>query len=246
MRGALGAIEKIELEKDMECSIIGNVPAIGICGSGLIDAAAKLVESKVIDSNGNLRKHKLDELSENIRSRLINSEDGKREFVLVHAEASGNSKNIGLTQADIRQLQLAKSAIYSGIRMLQSVMSIAEDKIHQLMLCGGFGNYINIESAKTIRLIPNLPHDHIVYIGNAALLGAQMALLSETERHKADQIVKDIEHVALAARPDFQDIFVDSLAFMGQPFQSPDRITSRKRARKQRIGKKYNAIIEQS
>ncbi len=232
MRGALGAIEKVELNEDLECSIIGNVPAIGVCGSGLIDAAAKLVESSVIDSNGNLRKNDLDVLSDPIRQRLIRSEDGKREFVLTHATDSGNRKKIGLTQGDIRQLQLAKSAIYSGIRMLQSVMEINESDIEQLMLCGGFGNYINIESAKTIRLIPNLPHDNIVYIGNAALLGAQMALLSEPERRKADQIVRNIEHVALAAREDFQDIFVDSLAFMGQPFRSSDRLTPRRKRRR--------------
>lgn len=237
MRGAMGAIEKVEVEEDFVCSTIGDVPAIGICGSGLIDAAAKMIDSKVMDSNGNFRKHNIEELSGKLRSRMSISEKGSREFVLVKENDSGKNRRIGITQGDVRQLQLAKSAIYSGIRMLQSVMKISDDEIHQLMLCGGFGNYINIESAKTIRLLPDLEHERISYVGNAALLGAQMALLSETERINAFEITKQIEHVALAARPDFQDIFVDSMAFKGLPF--PNSAGSRARKRKERLKKQH-------
>ena len=229
MRGAMGAIEKVEVEEDFVCSTIGNVPAIGICGSGLIDAAAKLIDSRIMDCNGSLRKNDIDELSEKFRSRLSVSEKGSREFVLVEENDSGKNQRIGITQGDVRQLQLAKSAIYSGIRLLQSVMNISDDEIRQLMLCGGFGNYINIESAKTIRLLPDLEHERISYVGNAALLGAQMALLSETERINAFEITKQIEHVALAARPDFQDIFVDSMAFKGLPFPTRARASAMKR-----------------
>ena len=229
MRGALGAIEKVNAAHDLDCAVIGDVPAIGICGSGLIDAAAKMIDSEVMDSNGNMRKRELEQLPERIRKRLIKNGDGSAEFVLVWDIESGKNRNIGITQGDIRQLQLAKSAIYSGIRMLQSVMKISDDEIHQLMLCGGFGNYVNIESAKTIRLLPNLQHERISYVGNAALLGAQIALLSESERNKANEIVQQIEHVALAARPDFQDIFVDSMAFMGMPFPSLSKTSSRQR-----------------
>ncbi len=229
MRGALGAVEKVEADEDFECSVIGNVPAIGICGSGLIDAAANMIDSSVMDSNGNMRKRELEVLPEKIRERLTRSSTGAAEFVLIWEEDAGRNQNISVTQADVRQLQLAKSAIYSGIRMLQSVMELSDDKIEELMLCGGFGNYINIESAKTIRLLPNLEHERISYVGNAALLGAQMALLSETERHKASEITGQIEHVALAARADFQDIFVDSMAFSGSPFPSPSKSSARKR-----------------
>lgn len=237
MRGAMGAIEKVEVEEDFVCTTIGDVPAIGICGSGLIDAAAKLIDSRVMDSNGNFRRNNVEELSDKLRSRLALSEKGSREFVLVKEDESGKNRRIGITQGDVRQLQLAKSAIYSGIRMLQSVMKISDDEIRQLMLCGGFGNYINIESAKTIRLLPDLEHERISYVGNAALLGAQMALLSETERINAFEITKQIEHVALAARPDFQDIFVDSMAFKGQPFPAPARSGARKR--KERLKKQH-------
>ena len=229
MRGAVGAVEKVEVKDDFVCSTIGDVPAIGICGSGLIDAAARLIDQQLMDANGNFRKHDLDELPTDIRKRLIVSEHGHREFVLVWGEEGGKTNAVGITQGDIRQLQLAKSAIYSGIRLLQSVMNISDDEIEQLMLCGGFGNYINMESAKTIRLLPGLSNEHISYVGNAALLGAQMALLSEAERQNAYEITQDIQHVALAARPDFQDIFVDSMTFMGSRFPTSARSSRRKK-----------------
>ena len=176
-----------------------------------------------------MRKHEMDQLPRKIRSRLTRGNNRQVEFVLVWEDDSGRNHNIAVTQADVRQLQLAKSAIYSGIRMLQSVMDVSDEQITELMLCGGFGNYINIESAKTIRLLPNLKHEQISYVGNAALLGAQMALLSETERLKTSDITKQIEHVALAARPDFQEIFMDSMAFKGEPFPSPSKSSSRER-----------------
>lgn len=229
MRGAIGAIEKVQMDEDVECAVIGDAPAVGICGSGLIDAAASLIDARVMDSNGNLRKHDLESVPDRLRKRLVKSSDGSREFVLVWNDAAGKSDNIGITQGDIRQLQLAKSAIYSGIRMLQSVMGIEDEQIAQVMLCGGFGNYVSIDSAKTIRLLPNLSHERISYIGNAALLGAQMALLSEEQRESAYRIAQQIEHVALAARPDFQDIFVDSMNFSGSPFPSVARSTAKQR-----------------
>ena len=97
--------------------------------------------------------------------------------------------------------------------MLQKVMEIPDEELDELMLCGGFGNYISIKSAVDIKLLPKLPVEKITYVGNAAHLGAQMALLSETERTRADQIAKDMNHVALATHPDFQEIFVEALSF---------------------------------
>ena len=236
MRGAIGAIEKVSVNSDFECAVIGDVPAIGICGSGLIDAAAKMIDHKVMDCNGNLRKLEMERLPDNIRNRFTRTERGTAEFILVWSDGAGKSRHIGVTQSDVRQLQLAKSAIFSGIRMLQAVMQLEDEDIFQLQLCGGFGNYVNIESAKTIRLIPNLPHEKISYVGNAALLGAQMALLSEKERILADQITHQIEHIALAARPDFQDIFVNSMNFSGSRFPLRTRKHSR-RPRRRRLSR---------
>jgi uncharacterized 2Fe-2S/4Fe-4S cluster protein (DUF4445 family) len=222
MRGALGAIEKVSVGEDLECTVIGGVPAIGICGSGLIDACAKLVDARVLDSSGRLRRERRELLSKALRERLVDGAEGCQ-FVLVAAAQSGKEEAISLTQADIRQLQLAKSAIFSGIVLLQRVMDVPNESLEELMLCGGFGNYINIESALKIRLLPGLRAEQVSYRGNAALTGAQMALLSERERNRAEELAARIEHVALAARPDFQDIFVDGMNFGGISFIAEKR-----------------------
>jgi len=214
MRGALGAVEKVTIDDDVSCTVIGDTPAIGICGSGLIDACAKLADAEVMETSGRLRRKKREELPESLQKRLLDTPDGC-EFVLVSEADSGKDEAISLTQADIRQVQLAKSAIYSGIVMLQHVMEITDDDLEEVMMCGGFGNYINVESAVNIRLIPNLPLEKITYSGNAALMGAQMALLSESERDRAYDLAGRMEHVALATRPEFQDIFVEAMTFLG-------------------------------
>jgi uncharacterized 2Fe-2S/4Fe-4S cluster protein (DUF4445 family) len=212
MRGAVGAIEKVEIDTDVHCQVIGNAPAIGICGSGLIDAVAKMLDAEVVNNSGLLRRRDREALPPAIRERLIDNPHGC-EFVLVQAADAGKDEAVTLTQTDIRQLQLAKGAIYSGILMLQKVMGVADQQIEEIMLCGGFGNYINIESAVRIRLLPPLPLQKITYFGNAAHLGAQMALLSEVERARTHTIAQQIEHVALATRPEFQDVFVDAITF---------------------------------
>ena len=212
MRGAMGAIEAVTIDDDVHCSVIGSARAIGICGSGLIDACAKMVGAGVVDGMGRLGPPDRGRLPAALAARLRTSDAGV-EFVLVRDADAGKNDDVTLTQGDIRQLQLAKSAIYSGIVLLQRVMGIDDADLAELMLCGGFGNYINTESAVAIRLLPNVDLDRITYVGNAAHLGAQMALLSERERLRAEELARRIEHVALAARPDFQDIFIDGMSF---------------------------------
>ena len=154
-------------------------------------------------------------MPENIKARIRKGEQGQ-ELVLVWARDSGKNEDITLTQGDIRQLQLAKSAIYSGVVMLMNEAGVTSETLSELLLCGGFGNYIDIASAVRIRLLPELPVDRITYAGNAALMGAQMALLSDAEIACAEELVGKIEHIALAARPDFQDLFIDGMNF-GEP-----------------------------
>ena len=212
MRGAVGAVEAVRIDDDVHCSVIGSARAIGICGSGMIDACARMIGAGVMDGTGRLRSRDRASLPPALAARLRTAESGT-EFVLVWDADAGRSGDVTLTQGDIRQLQLAKSAIWSGIVLLQRVMGIGDEDLAELMLCGGFGNYISTESAVAIRLLPNIPLDRISYVGNAAHLGAQMALLSERERTRAEELAQRIEHVALAARPDFQDIFVDGMSF---------------------------------
>jgi uncharacterized 2Fe-2S/4Fe-4S cluster protein (DUF4445 family) len=212
MRGAVGAIEKVSIGDDVECQTIGDAPAIGICGSGLIDAVARMLDAGVVDAAGRLWRPGGRPLSGPLAARIV-QDGGSRAFVLVDAPNSGRGEAIVLTQNDIRQLQLAKAAIYGGVMMLQKLMDVADDRIEEVMLSGGFGNYVSIESAVRIRLLPPVPADRIKYVGNAALLGAQLALMSEDERARSLEVARRIEHVALATRIEFQDIFVDACRF---------------------------------
>ena len=210
MRGAVGAIERVNLDEDVHCGVIGDAAAIGICGSGLVDAVAKMLDAGVLNGMGRMRYTRLDALPEAVRKRLVGNKVD-RAFVLVWGEHAGGNDDISLTQLDVRQFQLAKGAIFAGILMLQEVMDVPDERIDELLLCGGFGNYINVESAVRVRLLPALPIEKITYVGNAAHLGAQIALLSETERRLADEIARRVEHVALATRAEFQTIFVNAM-----------------------------------
>lgn len=137
----------------------------------------------------------------------------ERVIVVLRPGEAGAPREIALTQDDVRQVQLAKGAIASGVAMLLHVVGVAPDALTELMLAGGFGNYVSIASALRIGLVPPLPAEKIRYVGNAASLGAQLCLLSEAERARAGKIAAGIEHVSLAAHPDFEQIFVDCINF---------------------------------
>jgi uncharacterized 2Fe-2S/4Fe-4S cluster protein (DUF4445 family) len=138
--------------------------------------------------------------------------------VLARVGEHGAEREITLTQDDVRQVQLCKGAIASGVAMLQHVAGVPTERVDELMLAGGFGNYLSVRSALRIGLIPpGLPESRIRYVGNAAALGAQLALVSEAERARAEVIARRIEHVSLAAHPDFEAIFVDCMNFPRLP-----------------------------
>jgi uncharacterized 2Fe-2S/4Fe-4S cluster protein (DUF4445 family) len=212
MRGAQGAIDRAAVGADITVHTIGESDALGICGSGLIDLVAGLLEASVIDWTGLIDVEGRDRLPPALRERVVMRGEERQVIVLRPGEA-GARQEIVLTQDDVRQVQLCKGAIASGIAMLQHVAGFPDDKIDELMLAGGFGNYLSIPSAVRIGLIPPLPADRIRYVGNAASLGAQICLLSEAERARAAGLAARIEHVSLAAHPDFETIFVDAMNF---------------------------------
>ena len=213
MRGALGAIDRVWLEDgDLRVHTIGDAPAQGICGSGVIDAIAVLLDTGAVDWMGLIAVEERDRLPAPLRERVcVRGEE--RVVILVRPSEGDAPREILLTQDDIRQVQLCKGAIASGAAMLQRIAGVAPEQVSELMLAGGFGNYLSIRSALRIGLIPPLPASRIRYVGNAAALGAQLALMSEAERARADRIARRIDHVSLAAHPDFQDVFVDCLNF---------------------------------
>ena len=212
MRGAQGAIDKVTIDHDVHIHTIGETPALGICGSGLIDLLAGLLDAGVIDWTGLIQVEARDSLPPALRGRVAMRGE-ERVFVVLRPGEAGARAEMVLTQDDVRQVQLAKGAIASGIAMLLHVAAVPLERVEELLLAGGFGNYLSILSAIRIGLIPALPVGRVRYVGNAASLGAQLCLLSEAERARAETIASRIEHVSLAAHPDFEQIFVDAMNF---------------------------------
>ena len=212
MRGALGAIDRVRVDEDVHVHTIGEADALGICGSGLIDLVAGLLDAGVIDWTGLIQVEGRSALPPKLAARIVMRGEERQVIVLRPGEAGARGE-IVLTQDDVRQVQLAKGAIASGVAMLQHVAGVPDSTVAELMLAGGFGNYVSISSALRIGLIPPLPKEKIRYVGNAASLGAQLCLVSETERRRAESVAARIEHVSLAAHPDFEQIFVDAMNF---------------------------------
>ena len=214
MRAAAGAIERVYIKEDVEVSVIGGGAAKGICGSGLVDAVAELLEAGLIEVSGRLLGS--DSLSGNVsdrlRRRIIETNDGVS-FVLVDAEQSGIGKDILLTQRDIREVQLGKAAISAGVVMLMESLGVGLDEIEHLFLAGAFGNYIRPESALRMGLLPAMPLSSVKFVGNAAGTGARQVLVSGAARRHAEQLARQIEYVELAGQSRFQDIFSEKLFF---------------------------------
>ncbi len=203
MRGTTGAIEAFQIHgDDISYKVIDNVPPKGICGSGLIDIMAELLKAGIIDGTGRILSP--GEIGPNFRTRIVEGENGY-DFVV--------APGILLTQGDVRQLQLAKGAIYAGIQILKEVLGTEDDEISQILLTGAFGNYIRKESAKAIGLLPDIPLERIKSIGNAAGVGAKMALLSIKERDRAVELSESIEYVELSNSLKFQEEFMNAMYF---------------------------------
>jgi len=211
-RAAEGAIEAVVAgEDDIVLDVIGNCPARSICGSGLIDAVAVLLELGIIDASGRFVNASTlaDSVPVSIASR-IRIEIGEPVFILTD---STDAETVFLTQKDIRQVQLAKAAIRTGIKLLQKKVGIIDADIQQIFLAGAFGNYIRRESALRIGLLPDVPTERIHFVGNAASAGAQMILLSRHCREKAQELARKIEYIEIAHEKEFQDVFADSMNF---------------------------------
>jgi uncharacterized 2Fe-2S/4Fe-4S cluster protein (DUF4445 family) len=217
MRGALGAIDRVWLDAEgFRWHVIGEAAPQGIAGSGLIDAVAAALDAQLIDWTGLIRVEAREALPPGLRA-AVEPRGEDRVLILVPRGRAAGGGEIVLSQEDVRQVQLAKGAIAGGIRMLQKILGLGDGELAELMLAGGFGNYLSARSAVRIGLIPPLPLERIRYVGNAAALGAQLALLSEAERSRAGGLARRIEHVSLATHPDFQDIFVDAMSFPRDP-----------------------------
>ena len=211
MRAAAGAIERVTVENgDVTFKVIGNRDPIGVCGSGLVDLAATLLQHEVLDPSGRLLAP--DDLAKPVRvkfaKRIISRPEGN-EFVIY----KDTNRELRLTQRDVRKIQLAKGAIRAGIEILKDELGVANEDINAVFLAGAFGNYISKSSAVGIGLLPPFPLEKIKPVGNAAGAGAKLALLSRQARLEAREIAGRTEHVELGGKPAFQNAFADAMGF---------------------------------
>jgi len=202
MRAASGAIERLRLvDNKVEYQTIYGTPPVGLCGSGILDAIAQLYLAGVIDKGGKMMdKHP-----------LVRNVKGRNEFVLVKEGEREGGRAVTITQQDVREIQLAKGAIYTGIKLLLEARKRSEAEIEQVIIAGAFGTYIDVASAITIGMLPRLPLKRFRQVGNAAGTGARLALISRQKRAEAQAIARKIKYIELAADPGFMSTFVDAI-----------------------------------
>jgi uncharacterized 2Fe-2S/4Fe-4S cluster protein (DUF4445 family) len=199
MRAAEGAIEGVKIvDGEVQLTVIGDVDPVGLCGSGLVDAVAELVGAGHLDHSGRFVLESSD------RFGKIGEENV---FYL--------SDEVYLSQRDVRELQFAKASIATGWMILCRELGIEPEDVSQVLLGGSFGSYLTAASAVKIGLVPKLPLARIVAAGNVAGEGAKIAALSVTERAAANAVLEEVDYVELSGRSDFNDLFIDQLAFPG-------------------------------
>lgn len=203
MQAAAGAIERVALRQGaLELQTIDGAPAEGICGSGVLDTVATLLGAGIINHRGRLQPG----------HARVRDNGQAREFVLM-AEAERNAPAIVFTQGDVRAVQLAKAAIRSGIDMLLQAAGTTEAAIDHVVVAGAFGSYIAIDSAVAIGMLPDLPRDRFHQVGDAAGLGARLAVLSHPQRARAAEIARRARHVGMAGSASFQRQFISRINF---------------------------------
>jgi uncharacterized 2Fe-2S/4Fe-4S cluster protein (DUF4445 family) len=215
MRAADGAIEVVTMTPDgLELKVIGDAEPAGLCGSGLVDAVTGLVRLGLLDSSGRLvSEERAAELAPGLADRLTQL-GAERVFVLHWLGEPGNvSRSVYLSQRDVRELQFAKAAIATGWRILLEEAGLEPGDIQQVLLAGSFGSYLSPANAIRLGLVPDIPVLRVVSAGNVAGEGAKMALLSVRERAGGLALLEEVRYVELSDRTDFNDRFVDQLAF---------------------------------
>ncbi|OGO18723.1 MAG: hypothetical protein A2Z14_09510 [Chloroflexi bacterium RBG_16_48_8] len=206
MRATQGAIEEVWVHSqtfEPSFRVIGDVAPKGICGSGLISLLAELFVTGVIDRVGNV---KLD-----LDTARVRQGSHGPEYVLAWGEETESGKDIAITKVDIENLMRAKAAIYAGFSVLASSVGLDLSDVQRVLVGGSFGQYINVEKAIQIGLLPDLPWDRFTFLGNTSVLGSYMALLSKSAREQVRQIAERMTYIELSADNEFFNAFTAAL-----------------------------------
>ena len=206
MRASAGAIEHVTIDADtlqVSWKVIGQEKPTGLCGSGVISAVAGMIRGGIVLTRGNF--------DESIESDRLREGENGLEFVIARASETAVNQDIVITQKDVAELQMAKSAIHAGITLLmEKRKGQTADKI---LMAGAGGNYIDHEDACTLDLFPGCVNGKIEGVGNAAGHGAYLALVDRNYRKTAEDIAREMEYLELAAEPHFQELFVSGMFF---------------------------------
>jgi uncharacterized 2Fe-2S/4Fe-4S cluster protein (DUF4445 family) len=207
MRAAPGAIERVRIEPgswEVDYEVIGDGKARGICGSGIIEAVAEMFKTGIIRKNGNFNPG-VDS------DRLRKNGKGQYEYVLAWAQDTAINRDIAVTLGDIRAIQLAKGALYTGCKILMKRYGV--ESVDRVILAGAFGNYIDKEASMLIGMFPDCDLEKVVAVGNAAGDGARAALLNRDLRREAEEVARKIEYVELTVDKEFQKEFMMAMHF---------------------------------
>ncbi|MCX7851298.1 MAG: ASKHA domain-containing protein, partial [Caldilineales bacterium] len=202
MRAQPGAVERVRIDgQGVHVQTIAAAAPVGICGSGILDAVAQLYRAGILNEAGRMVPG---------AHPRVREQDGQREFVLVEAAADGSARPIGITQHDVREIQLAKASIQTGIALLLAEGGVAPEQIERFIIAGAFGAYIDVANAVAIGMFPDLPLDRFRQVGNAAGIGAKLALLSTHLRRRARELRRRVAYLELATHPHFARLFARS------------------------------------
>jgi len=217
MKAETGAIERVHIEKnfEVEYKTIGNVKPMGICGSAMIDVVAEMFKHGIINREGKFNPQ--------METPRLKRSNNQREFVVAWKHETLTHKEIIVTQKDIGEIQLAKAAIYAGCSILMKRKNVKRENLDRIFIAGAFGNYINPENAKFIGLVPDVPTKKIKFVGNTAVVGAKMALVSKEASKTAEMLSKKVRYNELAVDPEFNTEF---FAAMFIPHKDPSRFPS--------------------
>ncbi|MFP4169732.1 MAG: ASKHA domain-containing protein [Methanomassiliicoccales archaeon] len=214
MRAMTGAIDSVSIEEDceIEYTTINDAPPRGICGSGLIDLMARMFFHQMLDKKGNILE---------VDSDRVRKQDDGREVVLAWANESGfgrdndkfaeEPRDIVVTDNDIANVIRTKGAVYAGCSVLLKSMNLSFEDLDRLFVAGGFGNYVDIDNAVTIGLLPDIPRERFVFLGNGALAGSRLTLLSGEKRRDSLDIYQSMTYFELSTTQVFFDEFSSAL-----------------------------------
>ncbi len=203
MRAAPGAIEDLVIrEGRVFLKTVGDLPPVGLCGSGILDLVAEMLRAGIINARGAMDLKRGN-------PRVRRGEHGP-EFVVVAENEKGGSE-ITFSRADLCEIQLAKGAMRAGVNILLQRAGVTEGDIDDVIIAGAFGTYLDVQSGIDIGMFPRLDRHRFKQVGNAAGAGARMALLSTAERERANRIARQVEYIELTAEKDFQSKFARAL-----------------------------------